>query len=288
MDATPIIIKKKKSHGHAHHGGSWKVAYADFVTAMMAFFMVMWIMGLSDDTKAQIQGYFNDPIGFVKNQPKSRSVITPKGMPSQKPGQYTMTPQKAEKQAMKNLEEELKKVEASHPELKELLEKVQMSLSEDGLRIEFLEEKSDFFESGRAELKPGAKRVIDVIGQKLAKSSRFMTIEGHTDSVPYPGDPMGNFKLSTARASALATELGSVGVSPEKITRVAGLADTALRDPEHPTSAVNRRVTIMLPFGTPETAKELLPADSAKQSLTPPVDPKLHISPEPPDISPHK
>jgi chemotaxis protein MotB len=78
MDATPIIIKKKKAAGHAHHGGSWKVAYADFVTAMMAFFMVMWIMGLSDDTRTKIQGYFNDPIGFEKNQPKAMAVISPK------------------------------------------------------------------------------------------------------------------------------------------------------------------------------------------------------------------
>ncbi|HWA82053.1 MAG TPA: flagellar motor protein MotB, partial [Fimbriimonadaceae bacterium] len=87
MDATPIIIKKKKSHGHAHHGGSWKVAYADFVTAMMAFFMVMWIMGLSEDTKTKIQGYFNDPINFMKSQAHGSVVISPKSMPISKPGQ---------------------------------------------------------------------------------------------------------------------------------------------------------------------------------------------------------
>src|SRR2546421_11419378 len=86
MDATPIIIKRKKAHGHAHHGGSWKVAYADFVTAMMAFFMVMWIMGLSQDTRAQIQGYFNDPLGFVKNEPKSKINIMPKRNPSANDG----------------------------------------------------------------------------------------------------------------------------------------------------------------------------------------------------------
>src|SRR5690242_2935046 len=74
MDGTPIIIKKKKHEEHGHHGGSWKVAYADFVTAMMAFFMVMWIMGLSDQTRAQISGYFNDPLGYSKVEPKSENI----------------------------------------------------------------------------------------------------------------------------------------------------------------------------------------------------------------------
>jgi chemotaxis protein MotB len=288
MDATPIIIKKKKSHGHAHHGGSWKVAYADFVTAMMAFFMVMWIMGLSDDTKAQIQGYFNDPIGFVKSQPKSRTVISPKGLPSPKPGQNPLSPQKMDRQSMKNLQEELKKVEEDHPELKDLLEKVKIEMTEEGLRIEFLEDKNDFFESGQADLKPGAKKVIDVIGRKLAQSGRQMTIEGHTDSEPFAGDPMGNFKLSSARASALSSELGRMGVSPVKVKRVAGLADTALRDPAHPMSAVNRRVTIMLPFSAAATAKELLPQDAVKSAMAHPSKINFNISPQPPDISPHK
>src|SRR5476651_1570743 len=86
MSDQPIIIIKKKRGGHGgHHGGSWKVAYADFVTAMMAFFMVMWIMGLSDDIKTKIQGYFNDPLGFMKNIPKSRSVFTIAGIPQPKP-----------------------------------------------------------------------------------------------------------------------------------------------------------------------------------------------------------
>src|SRR2546421_12165067 len=111
MDATPIIIKRKKAHGHAHHGGSWKVAYADFVTAMMAFFMVMWIMGLSDETRAQIQGYFNDPIGFMKTQPRSRTVISVKGRPSNKPGQTSQhqnQPYRDEKAQIEALKKNLK------------------------------------------------------------------------------------------------------------------------------------------------------------------------------------
>src|SRR5580704_8712172 len=84
-DGTPIIIKKVKGHGHAHHGGSWKVAYADFMTAMMAFFMVMWIMGLSDETKAQVAGYFNDPLGFKKSEQKSKTLVTPKAVPGSQP-----------------------------------------------------------------------------------------------------------------------------------------------------------------------------------------------------------
>src|SRR6188472_3487021 len=117
MDATPIIIKKKKAHHAAHHGGSWKVAYADFVTAMMAFFMVMWIMGLSDDAKAQIQGYFNDPVGFVKNQPKSKSVITLPGNVKPKPGSATGQPYEQDHKAMKKLKENLEQALKASPEL---------------------------------------------------------------------------------------------------------------------------------------------------------------------------
>src|ERR1700678_2916756 len=113
-DGTPIIIVKKKVHGgHGHHGGSWKVAYADFVTAMMAFFMVMWIMGLSDQTRTQISGYFNDPFGFKNNVSKSKVMISPKDPPptARKNGTGTSQGQGAaaqkDRDQMKNLQKKL-------------------------------------------------------------------------------------------------------------------------------------------------------------------------------------
>src|SRR5579871_160522 len=111
MDATPIIIKKKKAQGHGHHGGSWKVAYADFVTAMMAFFMVMWIMGLSDATRAQIQGYFNDPIAFDKVHERGKLVIAPPSTPISRPGQSEKSQngqaQSDERKDLKDLEKSM-------------------------------------------------------------------------------------------------------------------------------------------------------------------------------------
>jgi chemotaxis protein MotB len=286
MDATPIIIKKKKSHGHAHHGGSWKVAYADFVTAMMAFFMVMWIMGLSDDTRTKIQGYFNDPIGFSKNQPRSKPVIQPKTVPLSKPGQSANRkdmPFQDDHKAMKDLKAELEKKLASTPKLKVLLQHIKFQITDDGLRIDFLEDKNDFFESGQAVLKPGAVALISQIGPELAASGRPMGVEGHTDSVPFQGDPLGNFRLSGARANALADGLARSGVPPIKFLYVNGLGDRKLSDPKNPTSTVNRRVTILLPFVTPLVATTRMPkaelTDMMKTGMRP-----VGLAPSAPDM----
>jgi chemotaxis protein MotB len=276
MDATPIIIKKKKAHAHAHHGGSWKVAYADFVTAMMAFFMVMWIMGLSDDAKAQIQGYFNDPIAFVKNQPKSKTVITLPGNVKPKPGNSTGEPYEQEHKAMKDLKENLEQALKS-PELEKFLEHIDIQITDEGLRVEFLEDKNDFFESGQAVLRPGAMKVIKTLGPKLAQSNRAIGVEGHTDSVPFNGSRNGNFVLSSDRATSLMVALAGTGVS--KFSYVKGLADQELRDPHHPTSGVNRRVTLLLPYAVPITANAPMPKDEVSRLITDAIRPKTVLAP---------
>jgi len=270
MDATPIIIKKKKAHGHAHHGGSWKVAYADFVTAMMAFFMVMWIMGLSDETRAQIQGYFNDPIGFAKNMPRNKPVISPKTVPLSKAGTGTTgaaTPYQDEKKAMEDLKKQILEALKSAAGLDKILKHIKIEITPDGLRLEFIEDKNDFFESGSAVLKPGALQVIKIIAPKLIAANRRMVIEGHTDAVPFGSDPMGNFKLSGNRAQSLAGELCKDGVPKDRFKSITGLADTQLRDPQHPTSGTNRRVTVLLPFEEPITATVLKPKDEVRHLL---------------------
>ena len=278
MSEQPIIIKKKKAHGgHAHHGGSWKVAYADFVTAMMAFFMVMWIMGLSDESKAQIQGYFNDPLGFNKTMPKSKQVISIKGVPAMRPGTSREPDGQRfakEEQEMRRIVSEVKGALEKDPKLKGLLKQVEVSITREGLRIEFIESAhTAFFASGSSELVPVAKDMLGKIAPILAKSGREMMVEGHTDSVPYPSQTYTNWDLSSERALALRRALATGGVRYPQFRSVRGLADTQLRDPGNPRNSINRRVTILLPWQGKDNP-----------SIEPEED--AEVRPAPPEIAP--
>ncbi|MBS1717248.1 MAG: OmpA family protein [Armatimonadetes bacterium] len=264
-DGTPIIIKKKKGGGeHAHHGGSWKVAYADFVTAMMAFFMVMWIMGLSDQTKAQIQGYFNDPLGMNKSMPRSKNIITFKGMAapmkghSDGSGSNTVREDQNElKKVKKEIESKLAQIDQeakakgqTQLSIDDLVKKVELSLTDEGLRIEFHEALGAiFFESGKAVIRPQALALIKDIAPILVKSRRLMRVEGHTDAKPYGGAGYTNWDLSTDRAKALYHALQTDGMPESRFEGVMGYADTKLKNPENPYHFSNRRVTLLLPFG---------------------------------------
>lgn len=262
-DGTPIIIKKKKGHGgHAHHGGSWKVAYADFVTAMMAFFMVMWIMGLSEDTRNIVQGYFNDPSGFVKAQPRSRNIINTgmAGSPSgkkNKDGERQASAAAAAEAEMRKLkreiEEELERAAAaegtSSIDLKTLLKDVEITVDPDGLRIDFIEKNGEvFFKIGSAEIRPAARTLVSKIAPILARSGRMMVFDGHTDSRPLDRPNYNNMDLSTDRAAALRRTMVACGVRPAQVLMERGHADRQLRDPSNPLSFVNRRVSVLLPF----------------------------------------
>lgn len=274
-DGTPIIIKKKKSHGHGgHHGGAWKVAYADFVTAMMAFFMVMWIMGLSDQTRAQIQGYFNDPLGFTKNEPKAKVNIQPPGNQYSRIGQtQTAGPQdsrkeKQEAEVVKNqIEEALKSKDAG---LEGLAKDVEVNVTDEGLELQFVEKDRAFFEVGSATLLPDAKRLIARIAPVLAHTGRKMMIDGHTDARPYPGSGYDNWDLSGDRANAMRRALKSGGVSVGQIVTVRANADQKLRMPDAPYDSSNRRVTILLPYesalsdAAPESLADIKPDLSRK------------------------
>lgn len=272
-EGTPIIIKKKKGHGdHGHHGGSWKVAYADFVTAMMAFFMVMWIMGLSDETKAQVQGYFNDPMGFAKSQPLSKSIVNFKGMA---PPMTDISKKKEVSTQKVQDQEELEETEAtimeaikSDPELKGLFKNIETDVTEEGLRIEFVETAGAvFFESGGAIVRSEAQRAIHRIAPILAASKRPIIIEGHTDARPYQGSGYDNWDLSTDRAAALRRLLKANGVGVSQIMQVRGYADTKLRVVEDPYHFANRRVTILLPFKPISDQLDDLPADMIKEQV---------------------
>jgi chemotaxis protein MotB len=279
-EGTPIIIKKKKVHGgHAHHGGSWKVAYADFVTAMMAFFMVMWIMGLSDQTRAQIQGYFNDPLAIAKSEPKSDTIVGPKSQMKQRPGNAE-APDPAGKDAkqIEAIKDRLEIELSGDKKLAGLLKNVEVTVTNEGLRIELVESRdAAFFKSGSAQLTPSAWPVIKKIAPIVADTHRKYIVEGHTDSVPYPSSAYDNWNLSQDRANTLRRALEKFGVSSSNLNGIRALADTQLKFPNAPKSAKNRRVTILLPFSDEKLPSLDLPKDglsddgTGKPNIKPPA-----------------
>jgi chemotaxis protein MotB len=285
LEGTPIIVRRKKVVAGAHHGGSWKVAYADFVTAMMAFFMVMWIMGMDPATRSMVQGYFNDPLGFVKNPPKSRSVFQLPGSPAPKPGQsqaHNAGILNAEREELEKVKEKFQKELEESKELKGLSEHVQLKFTSEGLRIELMESAASvFFESGRAQIRPAGLELINTVGPVLAASKRAMILEGHTDSAPYPSATYTNWDLSTDRAGALRRALTSAGVPLDRFLEVRGYADKKPLRPDQPTHFSNRRVSILLPYvvGAEKGASAAWPAEAAQLDIRPRADSAVQISP---------
>lgn len=264
-----IRIVKKKNAGHGHHGGAWKVAYADFVTAMMAFFMVMWLIGLDAKTRQAIAAYFRDPVGFMQAvRAKSEAVFTinetvPPGgkntpnMPrAAKDGKTVL--KKGRQTERKELEEFKKYVEtalSNIPELSRLKEYVKIEFVKEGLRIELLEGKEPvFFQTGSATVTPAAQRLLQIIAQKVGKLDNRVVVEGHTDAQPYRyGGGYSNWELSTDRANAARRVLEASGLWKGQVAEVRGYADTRLRNPQDPFHYSNRRVSLLIPYASEET-----------------------------------
>jgi len=273
-----IIIKKKKVVGHAaHHGGSWKVAYADFVTAMMAFFMVLWIMGLSDETKASIQGYFNDPAGFMKNPPHSQVVIPQPG--ESKNMQRSPSTKGSGKSNFKGSDPDEEKdtsyvkhqVEAQMKKMKQQGHVIVTETAE-GIQIEFLEDvTSVFFETGGATISPLGKKVIKEVVPIVKDTGRYLVLEGHTDLKPYAGKEYTNWDLSTERALAFQKELQICGTPEPRFKEVRGYGATRLKFPKKPFAAGNRRVALLLPWGKKpgKTNHVKIENNATRQSLGP-------------------
>ncbi|HLO97492.1 MAG TPA: flagellar motor protein MotB [Fimbriimonas sp.] len=260
MANDSIIIKKKKVVGHGgHHGGSWKVAYADFVTAMMAFFMVMWIMGLSDDNKAMISGYFNDPAGFMKNPPKTKDVVSMPGasklgmqLPKSRGTGMGDEPGlgMSNEGETKAVQEDFQRKLLGLPVNQRIADNIEITTTSEGILIEFLEDyKSLFFQSGSAQISPTGKEIIKTLAPIVYETGRFMRVEGHTDRKPYAGDQYTNWELSNDRASALRRELAKNGIPNNRFKGVFGFADTRLKYKDKPFAPGNRRVSLLLPWG---------------------------------------
>ncbi|MGD0414092.1 MAG: flagellar motor protein MotB [Terriglobales bacterium] len=255
MPTPPIIIKKKVSHG-GHHGGAWKVAYADFVTAMMALFIVLWLMSSSTkETKAAIAGYFKDPSGTAN---KLGTTLAGTGE------NFQLT-----KQNMAQLKEKLQKTIQNINDLDKLKKNIEMTVTAEGLRIELLEsEKGTFFDSGSAKLNQSGQELLTLLAAELEKVPNHVSIEGHTDAKPYTGkSSYSNWELSADRANAARRLMQQPGgLRPDQVTQVRGFADQRLRDVKDPLDPANRRISIIVQYinSTPDEAET--PVEGAKES----------------------
>jgi chemotaxis protein MotB len=249
---APVIrvVRKKKGEG-GHHGGAWKVAYADFVTAMMAFFLVMWIIGLDKPTRKAIAAYFNDPTAFTKGggkHPLGSADMPPKTTLAPAIAKVT-NKARAEAELKAKAAEILKELEKS-PEFRGLKDSIQVRLTNEGLRIELMEKTSSlFFATGSARLNPRTVRLLQVIAQELKGMKNPIVVEGHTDSRPLNGaNGYSNWELSGDRANSARRAMEEHGLHAGQIIMVRGYADHKLLRPDEPTNPSNRRVSILVAY----------------------------------------
>jgi chemotaxis protein MotB len=268
----PIIIKKVKKGGHAAHGGAWKIAYADFVTAMMAFFLLMWLLGsTTEGDKKGIADYFGSPLKVAMQggagsgdashvikgggedltrqggQVKRGAVEAPKRT-------YNLAALKAEQvraeaaklEELKNTIEE--KLGASD-KFKAISSQIRLDMTRDGLRIQIVDDNNrPMFDSGSPVVKPYMRDLLRSIGEVLAEVPNLLTLEGHTDATPFPGGERGysNWELSADRANASRRELMAGGLDERRVLRVQGLAYSQPFNRQEPTSPSNRRISIIV------------------------------------------
>jgi len=250
-DRPIIVVKKSKKHG-GHHGGAWKVAYADFVTAMMAFFLVMWLVTQSNVVKQAVQSYFLDPVNHTKNFKSSildgGTGVTKGGAVGDGPGDE-MTESDQLKKEMEALGKRLKEAIAGVPGLDILQRYIDIELTREGLRIQLIEGSDDvtFFKSGRAMLSRKAELILKTIAMELSKIPNQMVIEGHTDASDNSfAEDYTNWELSTDRANAARRAMVEGGLDPHQIYNVRGYADNKLRIKDNPYDPRNRRITILV------------------------------------------
>lgn len=244
-NARPIIVIKKKAAHSGHHGGAWKVAYADFVTAMMALFIVLWLMGQSEPVKKAVAGYFNDPKGTGG---MLGTTMSGTGTPA--------LMEDPNHQLMEQLKEKLEKEILAKKELEKLLKQIEITITPEGLRIELLEDKNGtFYESGSAHLSSSGQELLALLASELKTLPNKLLIEGHTDAKPYSSDAdYSNWELSADRANAARRLLQQNGARSDQVTQVRGYADQFLRVKDDPYDASNRRISILVkntPFPAP-------------------------------------
>ncbi|MEQ1806516.1 MAG: flagellar motor protein MotB [Burkholderiaceae bacterium] len=269
----PIIIKRVKKGGHAVHGGAWKIAYADFVTAMMAFFLLMWLLGsVTDGDKKGIADYFNTPLKVALLQSGNGSgdashVVKGGGKDFSRtsgqvkngeipPDQKTINlaalkaeQRRLEMERLKGLRDKVEDILANNPKLAAMKSQIRLDMIRDGLRIQIVDENGrPMFDSGSAVVKPYMRDLLAELGNVLAEVPNRLTLEGHTDATPFGAGGRGysNWELSSDRANASRRELIFGGLPEERVMRVQGLASISPYEPSDPHSAQNRRISIIV------------------------------------------
>ena len=234
--ARPIIVIKKKGGHGGHHGGAWKVAYADFVTAMMSLFIVLWLLNSTPQVKKAIAGYFNDPRGTSKQM----------GTDLLGSGESVTI----DKTNVEKLQEAIKKAIIKQKELDKLADQVELKMTSEGLRIELIEGKNgSFFESGSPKLTPAGEQLLGMLAGQLKPLPNHLLIEGHTDAKPFSGaNGYSNWELSSDRANSARRLLQQDGVRFDQVAQVRGYADQSLRVPADPMDPSNRRISLIVQF----------------------------------------
>lgn len=244
-----IVVRRKPAH-HPHHGGSWKVAYADFVTAMMAFFLVMWIMGMESDVKDMVQGYFNNPVGFSKGFSGGENVLSVGASPvNSELRRLAVLAREHQRQRFEETRQHILDRLGASEELRTLRAQIEIVVTQEGLRIELVETATGetFFGSGSATVQPLAGRALAIIGAELGRLPNPVLIEGHTDAAQFGGAGYTNWELSVDRALAARRLMVNAGLHPDRLREIRGHADRQPRTANR-YDAANRRVTILLPF----------------------------------------
>lgn len=270
LSQRPIVIKRIKKVAGGHHGGAWKIAYADFVTAMMAFFLLMWLLGST--TKAQLKGisdYFKTPLKVAMSggsgSGDATSVIKGGGTDiTRQEGQEKkadieelkiddktkqMLRERAERMRLEGLKKRIEQAIEANPALKKFENQLLLDITTEGLRIQIVDEQNrPMFALGKAELQSYTKTILREIGKMLNDVSNKISLSGHTDAKPFPSGDKGfsNWELSADRANASRRELVAGGMDTEKVLKVVGLSSAVLFDKVDPLNPINRRISIVV------------------------------------------
>ncbi|SFM39567.1 flagellar motor protein MotB [Marinobacter zhejiangensis] len=262
MEERPIIVKRKKVVAGGHHGGSWKVAFADFATAMMAFFLVLWLTATATPEQIEaVEGYFRDPVGYVDGGSRnpvdlggSASVVEASSA-DVADSQIQIEDERIEELAdslerrqMEELFQDLQEQIEQSQTLQEFKDQLLIDITDEGLRIQIVDRSQrPMFDSGRAQLKYYSQDILFELAKPLSMVPNKLSITGHTDATPFSGRPgYTNWELSADRANTARRALVAGGVGNQQIARVVGLSDSVLFDQDDPTAPVNRRIAIIV------------------------------------------
>ena len=299
----PIIVKRIKKGGHGAHGGAWKIAYADFVTAMMAFFLLMWLLGsTTEGDKKGIADYFASPLkvalaggagsgdashvikGGGEDLTRSSGQIKHGDVDAAKKtinlAALKAEQRRAEVAKLQEIKNTIEQKIAGSERLKNMASQLRLDMTKDGLRIQIVDEQNrPMFDSGSAVVKPYMRELLQAIGAILTEVPNLLTLEGHTDATPFPGGERGysNWELSADRANASRRELMAGGLEENRVLRVQGLAFSQPFDRNDPAAASNRRISIIVMNRDAEdrvfrTAPETENADAPSASSAAPAD----------------